>query len=624
MSEYLNPESESLPPPESPGEVLAASMRVAETGVEASRELIVRMLECADDVLFEMSEQSDSDASRRNYFDAMRMLRKSAESLLDDFAETIRTEAPEPSPDEFPKISLEDLEVRHEDEVEAEIMAGNVVSRVESAASNELWEFQLRTEHLPEKTSLRTALERLSPKSVATTFKNCLAPHQLPVDVRLIVFKLFERQFVTDARLFYQSLNRELGGVGQSLDEVLARRAPGERRPPYERNKPPAPMFSVSNEIIDDLNKLRAAGSAESPMFSAGHLQRISLLSQWFDEAGSHWPEKTRSSLHELLGPMAGIALSDSQFFTDQRHPARELLKQLDLGDCKDEEVTEAIPRVRSQLEQMDSQKDIPSHVELLPPSALEMFLQDQRKVQQKTEQRLEVAREQARAQIRKLGSGVDLPAGIAKFLQSIWVPMGSAIYMRFGEESEQWRSAEKLLSRLFGASRWARGPGLVDAVVDELLNVMTNLGLPEELSTRAIRLLREGLSKKPQKDLLLDLETLGERQKEAKLKSDASTSPQSRNAERIGSLSDWRTALPFGHWFRVYDRATDRTVWMSAGVFYPESKGLQFTGFDPTARVKITKIEFLSDIKIGRAEAVSPTPAQVDALQRLTASLDG
>lgn len=632
-------------------------------GAQASLAVLRRMLDSADDVLFELSERTNSDEQRRGYFDSMRLLRRSGASISAAFEEVLHSRS-EPVQVATAPLQLKALSLRDDDEVQEEIAVANIVARVEGSAAQSLWELGLRVENIPGATGLRERIQALRPKELAEAFRKALRPLDLPRDLRLILFKLFERQLLADARALYVDLNRRLEAEGYTEDAIVRRRPPPSGAAPAFPTAagvslPAAPTFAAPSyalppSLLQMLQQwqqpptpgtpAQAAGTgtpqvgpgegtaigSEVPLPAAtlsGAPQRLSLVHQLLEESGRHWPGEEIEALSRLLQPVVRIAMADSSFFASAQHPARLLIAGLDaLASGPDAERSPRLAEIEAELQRLQQQAPAPTQIDPLDGAALAQFLGSQRSPRDIMSARVASARRAAHQQVKALGSGHDLPVGLAPFLNEIWLPLISALSLRFGTETIEWKRAADVLKRLFGESRWVSDKseaGLVEAILDDVSSEMALIGVPPKLVRRATHLLEKGLGQGKDADGLLDLETLGARAAPAPGSSTPSAG-QGTEASNAApeNLIEWRASLPVGAWFRVFDRVSDRTLWMMADVFYPEASTLSFTGFDPEVRVSVRKRDFILDLREGRAEAVNPTPDQTQAIQHLCTTL--
>lgn len=625
----------------------------ADWGAQGAQALLRRMLDSADDVLFALSDRTSSEDQRRQFFDSMRLLRRSGAAITRSFEQALRLDA---RPVANVPIHASTLSLRDDDEVEEEITVSNIVSRAENAAQQALWEFRLRLENVPPATGLRPLLELLRPKELAAAFREAMRPLALSLEIRVILFKLFERQLLADVRALYEGINARLDAEGYTSDAVVRHRteaqadagtapvspevaaaaavagagsAPGATPPATAA----APYYALPPSLLHSLYQWGVPGAVWAPSggaggaSSAGGPQRLSLVSQLLDETGRHWPSGELDALRRLVLPIVRIALADASFFANPGHPARTLIAGLEALAAEPADTrSPRLVEVEAALHGMQQDFSAPTQIDPLDGPALAQFLLSQRSPRDTTSARLTGARAAAHQQVMAVGSGQDLPVGLGPFLNEIWMPLVAALNLRFGAGTPEWNRSEELLRHLFGECRWVPGntePTLVPTILEDVSAEMAEMGVPDKLVARATELLRSGLTSSADGDSLLDLETLGARAATdtrpvpARIIDEAASSTGAAESP-IDSLGDWRASVPFGAWFRVFDRETDRTLWMTADVFYPEAAKLSFTGFDTSIRVSVDKAAFLADLQAGRAEPVNPTPAQGIAIARL------
>lgn len=591
--------------------------------------MLRRMLDSADDVLFELSGHRMTEEQRRGYFDAMRLLRRSGPALLRSFEQALRPGGIPSAPAAAAPGELT-LSLRADDDVEQEITAGNTAGRVDNLVQQMLWEYGLRLENLPAASDARARLEGLRPKGLVAAFNSALQPLEISSEIRLILFKLFERQLMADAHAYFESLNTKLESEG------LTDKAVPTRHPLRSAHKGSAgaatsapPVYSVPSTLVNSLNQWGLSGESWKPApeaqgaFTAGAPQRLTLVSQLVEETGSRWPREEIDALRRLILPIIQIALSDSSFFTNAAHPARATISSLDsLAAESAAERGTRLAQAETTLRGLQQQYQAPASVAPLTQADLQSFLSSQRAPKSSTSARMASAKATAHEQVKAAGSGYDLPVGLAPFLTEVWIPLVSALSLRFGVGTPEWTRSKELLQRLFGECRWLTGhvePALVDTILDDVSGEMNLMGVPPNLVLRACTLLRNGLSTEAQVLQRLDLETFAPRPRAAA----APPKPQEKSAAAVtASNVDWRTGVPVGSWFRVFDRRTNRTLWMTSDVFYPEASSVSFTGFDAEVRVNIGKSEFLADLRDGKAEAVNASPEQAEAIQRLVATV--
>lgn len=620
-----------------------------------------RMLENVDDTLFDIAGHSQSMEDRKNLFDAMRLLRKSARPLIEGFEAALQgRKAGDTSTKEF-----EDWALVNDEAVEADIVISRVVARIEDAAKQALWEFTIRMENLPAAAQQDKSFERLRPPGITKAFRDSVESISTDPSTTLILFKLFERQLVSDSSTVYEGINLRLEAAGVS-SKTLARRDPHSHLPPGqpERRDPPEFVASYVNHVAPSYQIPAALSSVVSSAFGPamegggggamgygatpgvagaagvmgaspvgpgpalhgpGGQQRLSLVAQLLLDQTRGWDGGQSQAATQLLVPLLRIALADPGFFSDPQHPARAALSSLvGASTGADSRLAEAADRLNS----LASGVQEAGPVAPLSGAQLRQFLLSQRSAGASTSARLEEGRAAAYQQIRSIGSGRDLPVGVSGFLNQIWLPMISAMHLKFGSESEEMRRAAQILQRLFGEVRWLpemKDSAVIQAILEELEKGLRDIAVPAPLITKARSVLADGLGQPETERKLLDLETLTERAPAAAApaandaqKTDAPAAAAPKPAAFMGDDAAWRAALPVSSWFRVFDRASDQTQWLSAGVFYPQSRTLVFNGFDGAARLSIERALFLEDLVGGKAEAVDPTELQQSSIRLL------
>lgn len=360
-------------------------------------------------------------------------------------------------------------------------------------------------------------------------------------------------------------------------------------------------------------------GAAGHVLQGPGGLQRLSLVSQLLLDQTRGWDASQGQAVtQQLLVPVLRIALSDPGFFSDPQHPARALLSSL-VGTAAGQ-AEGRLAEVADRLNSLASSAPPAGPVDPLSGTELRRFLLSQRSAGASTSARLEEGRAAAYQQIRSVGSGRDVPVGVSAFLNQIWLPMIAAMHLKFGSESDEMRRAAQILQRLFGEVRWLpemKDSAVVQAILEELEKGLREIAVPAPLITKARTVLADGLGHQESARKLLDLDTLTER-----APGTTPAAPKSPAGDKgtacMGDDAAWRAALPVSSWFRVFDRASDQTQWLSAGVFYPQSRTLSFNGFDGQPRLSIERSLFLADLVDGKAEAVDPTELQQSSIRLL------
>lgn len=371
---------------------LAAALR--EFAFSALEDLLRRMFGRADDALFELGERTQSETERRHYFDTVRVLRLEQARITQRFTEQLQAgyETRDSGASEAPTLDPEQLSIQPAEELEERIALTNLVSRAEGQHRQLVYEVERKLELAVRQLGLTIAPQALSPSRVCEAFAAGLRTLDVEFQIKLIVFKLFEREIVRELHSFYERVLAlveehapQLGaparaasvppGVGGAAGFAMPAEAPSaaaaQFAPPMGAVPPAVAMPGVDARTLQALQQQSAqftaqfapaaavpgadgalaaelmrvlqslsglltqqtaAASAPAPApQAAASAQRLSLANQFFDRllAEPLLPESARPTLERLRFPVIKTALSDPGFFAEREHPLRKLLGEL-------------------------------------------------------------------------------------------------------------------------------------------------------------------------------------------------------------------------------------------------------------------------------------------------------
>lgn len=221
------------------GELLAACRSIS---LERLSELIGTLFEKADDALFDYGEKADTNTQQMAYFDSMRELRRKRAVAERQFQQEIarafsrfRTVRDYQIDEEVEqrKMSEDQLTLVEEDELEETLAITNMVDKAENKFSRELNGLNQRLSVLSGGSKVDVKNNPIGPASICEAFRRSTADFQLETHVRLILYKLFDRQVVSELAVVYGELNELLIEAG-----VLPQIKTPLRRP---KEKPPKP-----------------------------------------------------------------------------------------------------------------------------------------------------------------------------------------------------------------------------------------------------------------------------------------------------------------------------------------------------------------------------------------------
>ena len=190
------------------------------------------MFEKLDDALFQMAEKSENNSKQNEYLSSMREVRKSRQDVQKRFESGVFNEF-----DSFWRqgpqvkvtnetVSLEgELSLVDEDDLEESLAITSMASRGEGHFGKELFALSQRFAHLAGLQELDEKVLPVAPGLVSERFRDAMQGLPAPIDVKLVMYKLFEKEVVVYLGGVYDELNGVLssGGVLPKLAHKFKR-----------------------------------------------------------------------------------------------------------------------------------------------------------------------------------------------------------------------------------------------------------------------------------------------------------------------------------------------------------------------------------------------------------------
>ncbi|MBU0500497.1 MAG: DUF1631 domain-containing protein [Gammaproteobacteria bacterium] len=196
--------------------------------------MVQGLFEKLDDALFRMAEKSESNAKQTDFFAAMRELRKARQEVGERFSDSVLSgydafwrSGPLPARSAKDAAMERELSLVGEEDFEESLAINSMASRGERLFSRDLFAFKERIAHLM-KLDGETLDERMlpvAPAAVCAGFGEAMGAVQVPIDIRLVVYKLFEKEVVSYLGGLYDEINAILvrGGVLPKLSHKFKR-----------------------------------------------------------------------------------------------------------------------------------------------------------------------------------------------------------------------------------------------------------------------------------------------------------------------------------------------------------------------------------------------------------------
>ncbi len=183
-------------------------------------EILKGFFEKIDDELFALSDKAENSSLQTSYFDAMRYVRKERSSMqnnylgaiergYDTFWEGKLTQVAESNQSEESEFSLVD-----EEELEESLAITTMVDKGENRYHGELYALNKRFSVLLNIDKVDKCQNPVAPAQLCQMFRSTLSPLDLNLDIKLVVYKLFDRLVLSNMGIIYAELNALLIGEG--------------------------------------------------------------------------------------------------------------------------------------------------------------------------------------------------------------------------------------------------------------------------------------------------------------------------------------------------------------------------------------------------------------------------
>jgi hypothetical protein len=200
------------------GELLRLVRNIAQTRLGG---LVSTLFENVDDALFDLAEKAESNAVQTRFFDGMREVRKKRqlverrfnEQLAHTFADfsvgTLRPARPD-----VPTTSNAGLALVDDQELEESLALSSMISKGEGRLVHTLYQVNRRLSVIVGGVRVEDADNPIGPAVLCTCFRQAVAEFDLAIEVKLIVYKLFDRYVMAGLDTLYDEVNGELVRAG--------------------------------------------------------------------------------------------------------------------------------------------------------------------------------------------------------------------------------------------------------------------------------------------------------------------------------------------------------------------------------------------------------------------------
>ena len=558
--------------------------------VEILDDLARQMLDSADDALFKMSETAASDLERRQFIDTMRVLRLDRAGFSEQFSAAIAAQFSPAVPTTGSSADPLELRIQPTEELEERIAIGNLVSRIEGQFGAPLQDLRRRLDAARAR-GVRLPDAALTPGGICAAFAAAMTALRAGFEIKLIVYKLFERVLCRDFDRLLQRAIETLEQHGYSA------RAAALAMP--RLGAPGRPVFAAT-----------AAGTAT---IAGGSLP-------W--PAAAALPDCTQELLAALLGRWAAgstPAIAPLAALPSSSPPLPPAIAELIALSGEFGGDRQAVGHLDAALQSVlvSSHPNVDALHEVV--ASLRAQLREQRRLLLR-QVRGEVARE---LELRIVAR--DLPAPLLSLLRSGIGPLLALRLLNGGRDSDGFRAADRLLDRVLDSLDIPHPPREEDqqaraALLVDLRLALLGVGMS---SARAGLLIDGLLASWAQRDAPLPASAPGPSANAAvpPIVPPPAASDGPLHAAPPALLA--RVLLP-DTWFRVFDAARNQTRWLKVGSYYPAEDLVRFTGIDDSTQLSLRASRLGHDLVDGRSEPINPSPDTRSALDALRARSDG
>ena len=223
--------------------------------VQACRKLVMNRLAehlngvfgQVDDTLFECAEKAENNKVQTLFFDSMREIRRQRPQIERSYHQQIATNFSDFLDGKLQsqtaaQLDSEHLELVQNEDYEETLQVTNMVSRVKARCTQQLFALEQRLALLNNGQKLGEDNNPFGPQAIAQAFREALAPCPFPLQIKTILYMLFDRHVMQSLDSLYGALNQRLidAGVLPNL-KYSAQINPSVSRPEAPKAEAPAP-----------------------------------------------------------------------------------------------------------------------------------------------------------------------------------------------------------------------------------------------------------------------------------------------------------------------------------------------------------------------------------------------
>ena len=298
--------------------------RAIQSVMERLRQLVLSRLEpaCsealskADDALFDMSQNARANTSQQYYLDAMREIRRERgpmELLFRSHINASFHEFQHPGSSNAPEDATSlSMSLLAEDDLEEQLAAGQTVTiicrrfkqLVEPIAGG------LARIAITINPSFDHATGPASPENLANAFRTALGGCTVPTEVKLVLFKVYERELLQALETLYPELLRTLNEAG-----FIAGHVPRTPSVPAARHVQQPVSQAPTDHVQQPINPM-LIDQVPQREYPGGYVVPSNVNITYAGYQGSETDESMLNSLHDLLQVWRKVQRKDAGDFS--------------------------------------------------------------------------------------------------------------------------------------------------------------------------------------------------------------------------------------------------------------------------------------------------------------------
>ncbi len=176
---------------------------------------IKTMMDGVDDALFSRAEKAENNMIQTQYFDAMRELRIIRKDIENDFLTQFKTHFDRGIPRPSSEAGLDidggsDLGLIDKNDLEEDLAVSNMVNKIRSQCLQSLYALDKRIGFLIGDADLEKFENPVGPEAICNAFRKAADRIETGLEIRLVIFKLFDKHIGVNVDSLYRELNQQL------------------------------------------------------------------------------------------------------------------------------------------------------------------------------------------------------------------------------------------------------------------------------------------------------------------------------------------------------------------------------------------------------------------------------